>query len=158
MEQQRFYNPHHPLDVPEFTGGARSKSAPAAYFNNFAFSEEFFYEEGRTCFSAGSGQRRAVGALGSPRRMHPATGWWCQMSQEEYAAYNNAETQTTPAAKAAAFEAYLKAYPNSAVKADALQQMLFAYSQANDAREDAGCGGPSAGRWTRTISGRSCLK
>ena len=55
-----------------------------------------------------------------------------QMSQEEYAAYNNATTQTTPAAKAAAFEAYLKAYPNSAVKADVLNQLLFAYSQTQD--------------------------
>jgi hypothetical protein len=55
-----------------------------------------------------------------------------QMSQEEYAAYNNANTQTTPAAKAAAFEAYLKAYPNSAVKADVLGQILFADSQTGD--------------------------
>ena len=55
-----------------------------------------------------------------------------QMSQEEYAAYNNANTQTTPQAKAQAFEAYLKQYPNSAVKADVLNQLLYAYSQAND--------------------------
>ena len=54
------------------------------------------------------------------------------MSQEEYAAYNNAKTQTTPAAQATAWEAYLKAYPQSSVKADALQQMLFAYSQGTD--------------------------
>ena len=56
-----------------------------------------------------------------------------QMSQEEYAAYNNAKTQTTPAAQAAAWEAYLKAYPQSAVKEDALQQMLNAYSAGQDA-------------------------
>jgi hypothetical protein len=55
-----------------------------------------------------------------------------QMSADEYAAYNNANTQTTPAAKAAAFEAYLKAYPKSAVKADVLNQLLFAYSQMNN--------------------------
>jgi tetratricopeptide (TPR) repeat protein len=55
-----------------------------------------------------------------------------QMSQEEYAAYNNAKTQTTPAAQAAAWEAYLKAYPNSAVKADALAQLLNAYSAGQD--------------------------
>ena len=59
-------------------------------------------------------------------------GGQVQMSQEEYAAYNNANTQATPAAKAQAFEAYLKAYPNSAVKADVLQQLLFAYSQSQD--------------------------
>ena len=59
-------------------------------------------------------------------------GGQIQMSADEYAAYNNANTQTTPAAKAAAFEAYLKAYPNSAVKPDVLNQLLFAYSQTGD--------------------------
>ncbi|MDE1155545.1 MAG: hypothetical protein PW735_07405 [Acidobacteriaceae bacterium] len=59
-------------------------------------------------------------------------GGQVQMSQEEYAAYNNANTQTAPAAKAAAFEAYLKQYPNSAVKAEVLNQLLFAYNQAGD--------------------------
>ncbi len=61
----------------------------------------------------------------------PAAGG-IQMSQDEYAAYNNANTQTTAAAKAAAFEAYLKAYPNSAVKQDVLNQILFADSQTGD--------------------------
>jgi hypothetical protein len=55
-----------------------------------------------------------------------------QMSQEEYAAYNKANTATTAADKAAAFEAYLKQYPNSAVKADVLNQILFADSQVGD--------------------------
>jgi hypothetical protein len=55
-----------------------------------------------------------------------------QMSAEEYAAYNNAKTQTTPAAQAVAWEAYLKAYPQSAVKADALLQLLNAYSAGTD--------------------------
>jgi hypothetical protein len=55
-----------------------------------------------------------------------------QMSQDEYAAYNNATTQTTPAAKAQAFEAYLKAYPKSAVKADVLSQLLYLYTQTGD--------------------------
>ncbi|MFC6646911.1 hypothetical protein ACFQBQ_15260 [Granulicella cerasi] len=61
----------------------------------------------------------------------PAAGQ-VQMSEQEYAVYNNAATQTTPAAKAAAFEAYLKQFPNSAVKNDVLNQMLFAYNQAGD--------------------------
>jgi hypothetical protein len=61
----------------------------------------------------------------------PAAGG-VTMSQDEYAAYNNANTQTTAAAKAAAFEAYLKAYPNSAVKQDVLNQILFADSQTGD--------------------------
>lgn len=60
------------------------------------------------------------------------SGQGVQMSQEEYNAYNNANTQTTPAAKAAAFEAYLKAYPKSAVKADVLNQLLVLYYQLND--------------------------
>ncbi len=62
-------------------------------------------------------------------------GGQIQMSADEYAAYNNAITQTTPAAKAAAFDAYLKAYPKSAVKADALQQEMFAYSQVPDTQK-----------------------
>jgi len=61
----------------------------------------------------------------------PASGG-IQMSQEEYAAYNKANTATTAADKAAAFEAYLKQYPNSAVKADVLNQILFADSQTGD--------------------------
>jgi hypothetical protein len=55
-----------------------------------------------------------------------------QMSQEEYAKYNAAVTAATPQAKAQAFEDYLKAYPNSAVKADVLGQLLYAYNQTGD--------------------------
>lgn len=55
-----------------------------------------------------------------------------QMSQAESAEYNYANTQTTEAGKAAAFEAYIKAYPNSAVKEDVLNQILFADSQIGD--------------------------
>jgi hypothetical protein len=51
-----------------------------------------------------------------------------QMSPAEYAAYNNAVTQTTPQAKAPALEAYLTAYPQSAVKAATLEQLMLAYS------------------------------
>ena len=55
-----------------------------------------------------------------------------QMSQAEYAAYNKANTETTAAGKVAAFEAYLKAYPKSAVKNDVLNQILFLDSQLGD--------------------------
>jgi len=55
-----------------------------------------------------------------------------QMSAEEYKAYNDADTAATPAAQAAAWEAYLKAYPNSAVKKDALGKLMLAYYNAND--------------------------
>jgi tetratricopeptide (TPR) repeat protein len=84
--------------------------------------------------AAGGAQQPAAGAqqpAAGAQQTGPGGGQ-IQMSADEYAAYNNANTQTTPAAKAAAFEAYLKAYPNSAVKGDVLNQMLFAYSQAGD--------------------------
>ena len=75
-----------------------------------------------------------AGAVSSASLMiaqQPASGG-VQMSQEEYKAYNDANTQTTAAAKATAFEAYLKAYPNSPVKQDVLNQILFADSQTGD--------------------------
>lgn len=55
------------------------------------------------------------------------------MSADEYKVYNDAMTATSPADKAAKIEVYLKAYPNSAVKADVLDQLMFAYSATNDA-------------------------
>jgi hypothetical protein len=55
-----------------------------------------------------------------------------QMSQAEYAAFNKANAETTAAGKAAAFEAYLKDYPDSSVKEDVLGQVLFADSQIPD--------------------------
>jgi hypothetical protein len=61
-----------------------------------------------------------------------AAGGQIQMSQDEYKVYNECTTATTPAAKAEACEAYLKAYPNSAVKQDVLNQILFADSQTGN--------------------------
>ena len=61
----------------------------------------------------------------------PAQGQ-VQMSQDEYNAYQAGVTATSPAAKAAAFEAYLQKYPNSSVKTEALNQILFADSQTGD--------------------------
>jgi hypothetical protein len=55
-----------------------------------------------------------------------------QMSPAEYNAYNSAITQTDPKAKAAALEAYLTAYPQSAVKAATLEQLMGAYSAIPD--------------------------
>ena len=55
-----------------------------------------------------------------------------QMSQDEYKVYNECTTAAAGAAKATACEAYLKAYPNSAVKQDVLSQILFADSQTGD--------------------------
>ena len=50
------------------------------------------------------------------------------MSDAEFAAYNNAKTQPTPQAQAAAFEAYLVAYPQSQVKVNTLQILMNLYS------------------------------
>jgi hypothetical protein len=78
----------------------------------------------------------AAGSVGQPCFAQLGTGQQpggqIQMSADEYAAYNSCLTPTSAAAKAPACEAYLKAYPNSVVKSDALQQLMFAYSQAND--------------------------
>jgi hypothetical protein len=54
------------------------------------------------------------------------------MSQEEYAKYNTCATATAPAEKVTACEDYLKAYPNSQVKSDVLNQLLYAYNQTGD--------------------------
>ena len=62
----------------------------------------------------------------------PAAGGQVQLSQEEYNAYQAGVTATTPAAKVAAFEAYLKQYPNSTLKVEALNAILFADSQLGD--------------------------
>jgi hypothetical protein len=53
--------------------------------------------------------------------------------QAEYNAYTNAESQTTPATKAAAIEAFLQTYPNSVVKDALLQELITAYAQVPDA-------------------------
>ncbi len=82
------------------------------------------YAYSQTQVNLGSGaQQPAAGANGG-----------VQMSQAEYNAYNNAITQTTPQTKAPALEAYLTAYPQSAVKADVLQQLMVAYSGFDQAK------------------------
>ena len=57
-----------------------------------------------------------------------------QMSPAEYNAYNSAINQTTPQAKAPALEAYLTAYPQSAVKESVLEQLMGAYSAFDPAK------------------------
>jgi len=57
-----------------------------------------------------------------------------QMSPAEYNAYNSAITQSTPQAKAPALEAYLSAYPQSAVKAATLEQLMLAYASFDPAK------------------------
>jgi hypothetical protein len=51
-----------------------------------------------------------------------------QMPPAEYQDYNSAISQTDPKAKAAAIEAYLTKYPQSAVKGETLQALMITYS------------------------------
>ena len=74
---------------------------------------------------AGSAVAQTQVNLGSNAQ---ATSGGVQMSAAEYNAYNSAITQTDPKAKAAALEGYLTAYPQSAVKAAVLEQLMLAYS------------------------------
>lgn len=71
----------------------------------------------------------------------PAIPAWAQESQSgqitikdpaEYNAYTNAIGQSTPAAKAAAIEAFLQQYPNSVVKTQMLEQLVSAYQATGD--------------------------
>lgn len=50
----------------------------------------------------------------------------------EYNAYNNAISQSAPAAKAQAIESFLQQYPNSVAKVDLLGQLMTAYQQTGD--------------------------
>ena len=53
----------------------------------------------------------------------------------EYNSYVNAVQQSNPAQKAAALEAFLQTYPNSAMKEDALVSLMGTYQQAGDAQK-----------------------
>ena len=50
----------------------------------------------------------------------------------EYNAYQNAITQTSPQAKAAACESFLQTYPQSVVKLSVLNELVDAYTKSND--------------------------
>jgi hypothetical protein len=50
----------------------------------------------------------------------------------EYNDYSNAISQSSPAAKASAIEAFLTKYPNSVVKTDMLEQLMAAYQASNN--------------------------
>ena len=77
-------------------------------------------------------QDAAPAAPAAPAGQAAAPAGQVTLSQEEYNAYQAGVTATTPAAKAAAFEAYLKQYPNSTLKVEALNAILFADSQMGD--------------------------
>ncbi len=50
----------------------------------------------------------------------------------EYNDYSNAISQSAPAAKASAIEAFLQKYPNSVVKQEMLEQLMAAYQQTGN--------------------------
>jgi tetratricopeptide (TPR) repeat protein len=56
----------------------------------------------------------------------------CQMPDAEYKPYNDAMSQTTAAAKAAAIEAYLTAFPQSCAKFDTLVVLMQTYYSVPD--------------------------
>ena len=70
--------------------------------------------------------------ISSPGMLAQPQNGGVNMSADEYKVYNDCQTASQPADKAAKCEAYLKAYPNSAVKPDVLNQIMFAYSATND--------------------------
>ena len=78
---------------------------------------------------AGTAEAQTQVNLGSNQQSNAGV----QMSPAEYNAYNSAISQTAPQAKAQALEAYLAAYPQSAVKGAVLEQLMGAYSQVPDA-------------------------
>ena len=51
---------------------------------------------------------------------------------DQYNAYQNATTQSDPAAKAAALESFLSTYPQTPVKKQVLDQLIDAYQQARN--------------------------
>jgi len=78
-------------------------------------------------------------AMSSSRLLaQPQQSGGVNMSADEYKVYNDCtsvavQNAAQAADKAAKCEAYLKAYPNSAVKADVLNQIMFADNAAGDA-------------------------
>ena len=77
----------------------------------------------------------AVSTFGTGWAQAAAPAGQVQMDPKEYEAYDNAvNKQTTPQTQAPALEAYLTAYPNSAVKADVLQRLMVDYSQFDTAK------------------------
>ncbi|HEV2646932.1 MAG TPA: hypothetical protein VGU46_11260 [Acidobacteriaceae bacterium] len=76
----------------------------------------------------------AQGASAAPAQATTTAGGQVQMPAAEYAVYNNANTQATPQAKAAAFEAYLTQFPQSAVKESVLEILMSQYSTFDAAK------------------------
>ncbi len=93
-------------------------------------------EEGRLSFSAGNRYQYAVRYAHSPwprpRRRVAAAQQITIKDPAEYNDYSNAISQSSPAAKASAIEAFLTKYPNSVVKEEMLEQLMAAYQATNN--------------------------
>ncbi len=86
-------------------------------------------------YSAAAQAAASQPAAGNQASGQPAAGGQVQLSQPEYAAYNNVITATDPATKATAAESFLTQFPQSSVKGAVLQQLAVAYySQQNWAK------------------------
>jgi len=77
------------------------------------------------------GETPATGQAAAPAAGQPAGGQ-VQLSQQEYAAYQNVTTATDMAAKATAAETFLTQFPQSSVKGPVLEQLVTAYTQQNN--------------------------
>jgi hypothetical protein len=88
------------------------------------------------CVLIASGLPFAYGQGATPAPAAPAAASCTapQMAAPEYAVYNNANTQTDPKAKAAAFEQYLTQFPQSAVKETVLETIMALYSTFDAAK------------------------
>jgi hypothetical protein len=79
--------------------------------------------------AAGAQATPAAGAQTAPAAgAQAAPAGPVQMPAAEYAVYNNAQTQSTPQAKAAAYEQYLTQFPQSAVKTTVLETLMALYA------------------------------
>ncbi|WP_263385292.1 hypothetical protein [Granulicella arctica] len=85
---------------------------------------------------APAAQNLSAEPLGNPfvQAAAPQAAGGIQMAPAEYKVYNDAVSQTTPQTKAPALEAYIAAYPQSAVKNDTLMQIMLAYSSFDPAK------------------------
>ena len=79
--------------------------------------------------TTGIGSRGHVAFAQNPVNLGTQAAGGVELSPAEYADYTAAMGQKDPKAMAAALEAYLTKYPQSTVKATALQALMVAYSQ-----------------------------
>ena len=85
--------------------------------------------------SAALVQQSVAQAAGQPAASGQASQKKEIKDPAEYNAYVNAIQQQNPAQKAQALEAFLQTYPNTVMKEDALELLMVAYQQANDAQK-----------------------